>query len=53
MKRIIAIAGLICALQVNAQSVDEAIRYSWFIQQGTARTIATGGVMASLGGDIT
>ncbi len=53
MKRIFAIAGLICALQVNAQSVDEAIRYSWFIQQGTARNVATGGVMASLGGDIT
>lgn len=37
----------------NAQSPDDAIRNSYQIQQGTARNMAVGGAMGSLGGDIT
>jgi hypothetical protein len=36
----------------NAQSPDDAIRNSYQIQQGTARNMAVGGAMGSLGGDI-
>lgn len=36
-----------------AQSPDEALRTAWFTFNGTARNMATGGVMGSLGGDIT
>ena len=38
---------------VNAQVPDDALRNAWFIPGGTARNIAIGGAMASLGGDIT
>ncbi len=36
-----------------AQTPDDALRNSWFTQNGTARNVAAGGVMGSLGGDIT
>jgi hypothetical protein len=36
-----------------AQIPEDAIRYSWFTQNGTARSLAIGGAMGSLGGDIT
>ena len=36
-----------------AQTPDDAIRQSYQIQQGTARNMAIGGAMGSLGGDIT
>lgn len=36
-----------------AQSPDDALRSMWFNGGGTARNRATGGVMGSLGGDIT
>lgn len=35
-----------------AQSPEDILRYSYFQQQGTARSIAIGGAMGSLGGDI-
>ncbi len=35
-----------------AQTPDEALRTAWFTQNGSARIIAIGGVMGSLGGDI-
>jgi long-subunit fatty acid transport protein len=38
---------------LQAQVPDDALRNSWFTQNGTARNMATGGVMGSLGGDIT
>ncbi|MFC4261881.1 hypothetical protein ACFOWM_03245 [Ferruginibacter yonginensis] len=43
-----------CTIQYNicAQIPEDAIRYSWFPQNGTARTLAIGGTMASLGGDV-
>ncbi len=36
-----------------AQVPEDAIRYSWYSQSGTARNMAIGGAMGSLGGDIT
>ncbi|GAC1528261.1 MAG: outer membrane protein transport protein [Sediminibacterium sp.] len=36
-----------------AQTPDDALRTAWFTQNGSARNIATGGVMGSLGGEIT
>lgn len=53
MKRFLLIAALIAAQYTYAQTPDDALRNSWFIQNGTARNMATGGVMGSLGGDIT
>ncbi len=37
----------------NAQVPDDALRNAWFLPGGTARNIAIGGAMGSLGGDIT
>ncbi|MEJ7739120.1 MAG: aromatic hydrocarbon degradation protein [Chitinophagaceae bacterium] len=36
-----------------AQVPEDALRYSWMRQKGTARNQAVGGAMGSLGGDIT
>ncbi len=36
----------------TAQTPDDALRNAWFIPNGTARNIAIGGAMGSLGGDI-
>lgn len=38
--------------QIKSQTPDDAIRQSFQIQQGTARSMATGGAMGSLGGDL-
>lgn len=35
-----------------AQTPDDGLRTAWFTQNGTARNMAIGGAMASLGGDI-
>lgn len=35
-----------------AQVPEDAVRYSWYPQNGTARTLAVGGAIGSLGGDI-
>ncbi|QEC67114.1 hypothetical protein FRZ67_07350 [Panacibacter ginsenosidivorans] len=37
---------------IVAQQPDDALRFGWFTPNGTARNIAIGGAMASLGGDI-
>lgn len=37
----------------SAQNPDYSLRTAWFTQNGSARNIATGGVMGSLGGEIT
>ena len=42
-----------CGLYAKAQVPDDALRSAWFIPGGTARNIAIGGAMGSLGGDIT
>src|SRR5688572_12827286 len=38
---------------VKSQTPQDALRNAWFVPNGSARYIATGGVMGSLGGDIT
>ncbi len=53
MKKILLISTLFTSYCINAQTPDEALRTAWFTQNGTARTNAIGGVMGSLGGDIT
>ncbi len=37
----------------KAQLPDDALRSAWFLPGGTARNVAIGGAMGSLGGDIT
>jgi len=39
--------------QLNAQVPDDALRTAWFTFNGSARYMSIGGVMGSLGGDIT
>lgn len=49
----VATALLSGALQTaNAQTPDDALRASWYIPGGSARSIAVGGAMGALGGDI-
>src|SRR6266496_5335966 len=53
MKSIVFITAiLLSALCSFAQEPADALRYSWYIQGGTARQQAIGGAMGSLGGDI-
>lgn len=54
MKKIIlsiTLAILTTAVAVS-QTPDDAIRTGWFVPNGSARNVAVGGVMGSLGGDI-
>ena len=53
MKRYILILFTLIGTKVFAQIPEDAIRYSWYPQSGTARNMAIGGAMGSLGGDIT
>lgn len=53
MKKILFFPALIIFNIVSAQTPDDVPRYSFFPQNGTARTLAIGGAMGSLGGDIT
>jgi hypothetical protein len=54
MKRRLLFAGLLLgSLNASSQEPADAIRYSWFTQQGTARSQATGNALTGLGGDIT
>ena len=53
MKQILPTLLCFLSLQAFAQVPEDAIRYSWFPQNGTARSLAAGGVMGSVGGDIT
>ncbi|MEJ7626300.1 MAG: hypothetical protein WKF35_05525 [Ferruginibacter sp.] len=53
-KNILFVIVLLClkSAVVMAQVPEDAIRYSWLPHNGTARYMAIGGVMGSLGGDI-
>jgi len=53
MKVTILAVAILFATNLFAQQPDYALRTAWFTQNGSARNIATGGVMGSLGGDIT
>jgi hypothetical protein len=52
-KYLLLTAGIISFASVSAQTPEDALRMSWYTPNGTARYMATGGVMGSLGGDIT
>ena len=53
MKKYILLPALFMSVVVYAQIPEDVLRYSFFPQNGTARTLAIGGAMGSLGGDIT
>lgn len=53
MKKIIYILFFLIHAKAFAQVPEDAIRYGWYPQNGTARNMAIGGAMGSLGGDIT
>jgi hypothetical protein len=54
MNRIhLLIPTLLISAAAQAQTPEDAIRYSFYPQTGTARSMAIGGAMTSLGGDIT
>ncbi|RFM28958.1 OmpP1/FadL family transporter [Deminuibacter soli] len=54
MKRYLCIcaATFLCGTAVYAQEPEDALRSSWFIPGGSARSTAIGGAIGALGGDI-
>lgn len=52
MKKYIFIPALLVGTALYAQIPEDVLRYSFFPQNGTARSLAIGGAMGSLGGDI-
>lgn len=54
MKRYLCLCiSCLLAFSCFAQDPDDALRTSWFIPGGTARSTAIGGAVGALGGDIT
>jgi hypothetical protein len=53
MKKYILFILLGSSLSALAQIPEDVLKYSYYPQSGTARTLAIGGAMGSLGGDIT
>ena len=53
MQKFLTLITIFFVTNSYAQIPEDAIRYSWFPQNGTARTLAIGGAIGSLGGDIT
>lgn len=52
MKLYLLLSFLFLSSLIYAQVPEDAIRYSFYPQSGTARNLAIGGAMGSLGGDI-
>lgn len=52
MKIYLLLLFLLASSAIYAQVPEDAARYSFYPQNGTARNVAVGGVMGSLGGDI-
>jgi hypothetical protein len=52
MKRYLLLINLFSVTVIYAQVPEDALRYSYYPQSGTARNLAIGGAMGSLGGDI-
>ncbi len=52
MKKYLLLPILLIASTIYAQVPENVLRYSFFPQNGTARNLAIGGAMGSLGGDI-
>ncbi|RYG75225.1 hypothetical protein EON80_01305 [bacterium] len=53
MKRILFFAAVLLSSQAYSQIPEDAIRYSWYHQNGSTRINSVGGTMGSLAGDIT
>ncbi len=53
MKQFLLSIFCLISFAAFSQLPDDALRTAWFTQNGTGRNMATGGVMGSLGGDIT
>ncbi len=53
MKRILFFAALLLCSHAYSQIPEDAIRYSWYHQNGSTRINSVGGTMGSLAGDIT
>ena len=52
MKKYLLLINCIICTAAFAQTPEDALRYSFYPQNGTARNLAIGGAMGSLGGDI-
>lgn len=52
MQKILLLSCLLVSATTYAQVPEDALRYSYYPQNGTARNLAVGGAMGSLGGDI-
>ncbi len=52
MKKYLLLLNLSITTAIFAQTPEDALRYSYYPQNGTARNMAIGGAMGSLGGDI-
>ena len=52
MKKILFTLSIFIAGKIFAQVPEDAIRYSWFTQNASARILGAGAVMGSVGGDI-
>ncbi len=52
MKKNLLLLSLLTSTIIYAQVPEDAIRYSFYPQSGTARNLAIGGAMGSLGGDL-
>jgi len=52
MKKYLLLINLFISTAIFAQVPEDALRYSFYPQNGTARNLAIGGAMGSLGGDI-
>ena len=50
MKKFLFLVLMCSAIQLNAQTPEDALRLSWFAPNGTPRSNALGGAMGSLGG---
>jgi len=53
MKQYLLLSMLFVSFFSFSQTPEEGLRTAWFTQNGTARNMAIGGAMGSLGGDIT
>src|SRR4051812_28389710 len=51
-KLLLSFAAMMCFFASICQLPEDVLRYSYFPQHGTARNLAIGGAMGSLGGDL-
>lgn len=51
-KFLLSLSVFICVFQSMSQLPEDVLKYSYFPQHGSARNLAIGGAMGSLGGDI-